>query len=188
MEKLMGLPGRRNIETPVALISLLLMGAFLLLGHLIGFTAYHGGFGVHLADWMNIVCLIMAFVFLVPLLTHWRQRQQIAWLALPVATLFTLTLIFSGCGFGGQWESWHFRWPVLPLGIGGGIYGTYLIGKQERWLLLVATAVTGYAIWVFAFFSAFKAGLLYTRPLLPFSLFLCGIALVILNLVKARQY
>ncbi len=188
MNKLLSLSRDRNLEPTIGFISLFLMAAFVFLGHLVGYTTYHGGLGMNIEAPAYILSLVGAFAFSAPLLAKWHQRKQLAWLALPAITLFTLALLINVCGLNGQWSSWHYRWPVLPMGIGIGLYVTYLIGNQERWLFLVATIITGYAIWVFSFFSAFKAGLLYTRPLLPACLFFCGIALVILNVIKARQH
>ena len=188
MEQLVSRSKHQYIEFWMGLISSLLMGAFLLLGHLIGFTAYHGGFGLWLDGQMPFFSLLGGFAFLIPLLLHWRQRQAFAWLSLPAVTLFTLFLIFGNCGAALPWGSWHYLWPVLPIGIGLGLYAVYLIGGQARWLLLVATTVTALSIWVFGFLTAFSGELIYRQPMLPFLLMLCGVALVVMNFIKARQY
>jgi hypothetical protein len=188
MSKLLSLSSDRNVELTIGFISLFLMAAFVFLGHLVGYTTYHGGLDLNIETPAYIFSLVGAFAFFAPLLAKWHQHKRLAWLALPAMTLFTIAFLINSCGLNGQWSSWRSRWPLLPMGIGIGLYVTYLIGNQERWLFLVATIITGYAIWVFSFFSAFKAGLLYTRPLLPAFLFFCGIALVILNVIKARQH
>lgn len=188
MEQLVSHSKRQYVEFSIGLISLLFMGAFLLLGHLIGFTAYHGGFGLRFDGRMPVFFLIGGFAFLTPLLLRWHQRQAFAWLSLPAVTLFTLVLIFGSCGAILSWGSWHYLWPILPIGIGLGLYTVYLVGGQERWLLLVATTVTALSIWVFGFLAAFKGEWIYTRPILPLLLMLGGVALVVLNFIKARQY
>jgi hypothetical protein len=179
---------QRNEGVAPAIIAWVLTFLSLTLGHLLGLLILQGYTLTNSGYILPGLFVVTSAAFLAPLLSIKReQRYSLVWLLLPAAGFMVNALFLLLYTLTSNWQTWQNHWPILPIGIGVALYTTYLVGPRSRWLLLIATALTGYSLWILGYLSAFVDELIYTQPWVPAAFFLIGIVLVGVNLSVARQ-
>ncbi|MGC9358692.1 MAG: hypothetical protein ACP5GX_12525 [Anaerolineae bacterium] len=178
---------REQPEFAIGLLSLFLSAFFLALGHFIGYSNFHSGAFDGVLPLLPILFGVAALGLGTPFVARWKQRRRLCWLLIPVVVLLMDALLFRFYR-ADMWVHWRTRWPLVPIGLGLSLYAVYFLGRRWRYLLLASTVITSSGMLMLAFFSAFLEEMIYAQPYIPAVLYLCGITLVVFNLLKARAY
>jgi hypothetical protein len=166
-------------------ILLILIGGVFLLINLANWLFGAIGIEVDASGLWPLILVIAGVVFYLPFLLWWRERQSWIGLLVPGTLLLANGLLLLYQSMTGHWETWAYAWTIEPIAVGLSLFLMYLLGKQDRGLLIAAGIVGGIGLVMLVIFGSFMGGPLI-RIAGPLLLIASGGIVLLASLLRPR--